>query len=248
MGPLWVSSLVEEFSEKTGLVLGMTSYYRLSPNGSSSPPPFWGTQALEFISYGIVAAALVGLRFPVHGNANNIAYRRKVYDLASGFDGHGRIVSGDDDFLIQSIHALGRWDIRYAVRPESQVQTEPPLTLRQFWEQRKRWASKCGFYKPKQAAFLAAIFLFYSTILTFLVLGPVMGSLGLFLVGLGSWGVKTGMDYLVMRKGLTLFGRKELLSHFTSASLVHIPLIIAAVVAGTLVGFTWKGQIHKRKL
>jgi multisubunit Na+/H+ antiporter MnhB subunit len=248
MGPRWISTLVEQFTGNVGLVLGMTSYYRLPlPGGTGKPPRFWGTQALEFISYGIVAAALVGLRFPVHGNANNIAYRRKVYDLASGFDGHGRIVSGDDDFLIQSIHALGRWDIRYAVHPDSQVQTEPPLSLRQFWEQRKRWASKCGFYKPKQASFLAAIFVYYVTILSCLVMGLGLRSPGLFLAGLGSWGIKTGMDWLVMRSGLALFGRKELLRHFASAAVIHIPLIIAAVAAGSVMGFTWKGQVHRRR-
>jgi cellulose synthase/poly-beta-1,6-N-acetylglucosamine synthase-like glycosyltransferase len=242
MGPGWVAALVENFDEGTGLVLGMTSYYRLPP----PEPRFWGTQALEFISYGIVAASLVGLRFPVHGNANNIAYRRKVYDLAAGFSSHGNIVSGDDDFLIQGIHALGTWNIRYAVGPESQVQTEPPLSLRQFWEQRKRWASKCGFYKPKQAAFLACIFLYYALILSFLLVG--LGHWPLLLVGLGSFGIKTGMDWLVMRNGLQLFGKRELLRYFGSAAVMHIPLIIAAVIAGTLVGFTWKGQTHKRKL
>jgi cellulose synthase/poly-beta-1,6-N-acetylglucosamine synthase-like glycosyltransferase len=241
MGPGWVAALVGNFGEKTGLVLGMTSYYRLPP----PEPALWGTQSLEFISYGIVAASLVGLRFPVHGNANNIAYRRRVYDLAAGFSSHGNIVSGDDDFLIQGIHALGTWDIRYAVSAESQVQTEPPLSLRQFWEQRKRWASKCGFYKPKQAAFLACIFLYYALILSFLLVG--LGHWPLLLVGLGSFGIKTGMDWLVMRDGLQLFGKRELLRHFVPAAVVHIPLIIAAVIAGTLVGFTWKGQAHRRK-
>jgi cellulose synthase/poly-beta-1,6-N-acetylglucosamine synthase-like glycosyltransferase len=242
MGPGWVAALVGNFGEKTGLVLGMTSYYRLPP----PEPAFLGTQALEFISYGIVAASLVGLRFPVHGNANNIAYRRKVYDMAAGFSKHGDIVSGDDDFLIQGIHALGTWDIRYAVGPESQVQTEPPLSLRQFWEQRKRWASKCGFYQPKQAAFLACIFLYYALILSFLLGG--IGYWPLFLVGLGSFGIKSAMDWAVMRRGLQLFGKQDLLRHFAAAALVHIPLIIAAVIAGTVVGFTWKGRVHRRKL
>lgn len=246
MGPEWVASLVREFEDRTGMVLGMTSYYRLPAGGEGpKPPPYWGTQALEFISYGIVAASLVGLRFPVHGNANNIAYRRKVYDLASGFDGHGHIVSGDDDFLIQAIHALGTWDIRYAVSPASQVQTEPPLSLRQFWEQRKRWASKCSFYQPKQAAFLAGIFLYYALILCFLMVGIAYWPL--FLIGLGSFGIKTALDYSVMYRGLGLFGKRELLRHFPAAAAIHIPLIIAAVIAGSVGSFTWKGQVHRRK-
>jgi hypothetical protein len=144
------------------------------------------------------------------------------------------------------VHTLGSWDIRYAVSPSSQVQTEPPLSLRQFWEQRKRWASKCSFYQPKQAAFLAGIFLYYALILCFLVVGA--GYWPLFLVGLGSFGIKTALDFGVMHRGLSLFGKRELLRHFPSAAVVHIPLIIAAVIAGSVGSFTWKGQVHRRRM
>ena len=241
MSKAWISSLVTEFSEDTGLVLGMTSYYSMGKEDWA-----WGSQALEFISYGVVAAGLVGLHFPVHGNANNIAYRRRAYAEAAGFASHSNIVSGDDDFLIQSIHKLGRWKIRYSVHPESQVQTEPPLSMGLFWEQRKRWASKCSLYEPKQTAFLAVIFGYYSLI-------PACMLLGLFdrpylYLGLVSFGVKTGTDYLVMRKGLGIFSKQELMQWFPVTCLIHIPLIIGAVLAGSFGEFTWKGQRVRRKV
>jgi cellulose synthase/poly-beta-1,6-N-acetylglucosamine synthase-like glycosyltransferase len=203
-------------------------------------------EALEFISYGIVAAALIGLGFPIHGNANNIAYRRKVYAEAAGFATHANIVSGDDDFLIQSIHKLGRWKIRYSIHPQSQVETEPPLSLRQFWEQRKRWASKCSFYEPKQALFLSAIFGYYSLIPACLVLG--LFSRSYLYIGLASFLIKTSTDYLVMRRGLGIFSKSELLRWFPITCLTHIPLILAAVLAGSFGEFTWKGQRVRRKL
>jgi cellulose synthase/poly-beta-1,6-N-acetylglucosamine synthase-like glycosyltransferase len=241
MSKSWVSSVVAEFGPKTGLVLGMTSYY---PMGK--PGIVWGTEALEFISYGIVAAGLVGLRFPVHGNANNIAYRREVYLEAAGFATHSNIISGDDDFLIQSINKLGHWEIRYSVLAESQVQTEPPLSLGQFWEQRKRWASKCSLYEPKQTAFLIAIFSYYSLIPLCILLG--FFDQQLLYLGLISWAIKTGTDYIVMREGLRLFSKQSLMRWFPTTCLMHIPLIIAAVIAGTFGGFTWKDQRVKRKL
>ncbi len=241
MSPAWVSSLVAEFSEDTGLVLGMTSYYPMGKEDLA-----WGVQALEFLSYGVVAAALVGLRFPVHGNANNIAYRRKVYDQASGFASHGSIVSGDDDFLIQSIHKLGQWRIRYSVQSESQVQTEPPLSMGQFWEQRKRWASKCSLYAPKQVAFLGGIFCYYAFIPICLLAGTVHR--GFLAAGVASWCVKTGTDWLVMRRGTRVFSKRPLMRWFIPTSLLHIPLIIAAVVRGSFGEFTWKGQKHRRKM
>lgn len=241
MSPAWISTLVSEFGEDTGLVLGMTSYYPMA-----RPVAFAGAQALDFLSHGVVAAALIGLRFPVHGNANNIAYRRKVYDQSAGIASHGGIVSGDDDFLIQSIHKLGRWRIRYSIQPESQVQTEPPLSLGQFWEQRKRWASKTSLYQSKQTAFLAGIFAYYSLI-PLCILGGFFHR-GLLAAGLASWGVKLGTDWLVMRKGTDVFSKRELMRHYPVTSVIHIPLIIAAVLAGSFGKFTWKGQTHRRRV
>ncbi len=241
MSPAWISTLVSEFGEDTGLVLGMTSYYPME-----KPVALAGAQALDFLSHGVVAAALIGLRFPVHGNANNIAYRRNVYDQSAGFASHGGIVSGDDDFLIQSIHKLGRWRIRYSIQPESQVQTEPPLSLGQFWEQRKRWASKTSLYQSKQTAFLAGIFAYYSLI-PLCILGGFFHR-GLLAAGLASWAVKLGTDWLVMRKGTDVFAKRELMRHYPITSAIHIPLIIAAVLAGSFGKFTWKGQTHRRRV
>jgi cellulose synthase/poly-beta-1,6-N-acetylglucosamine synthase-like glycosyltransferase len=241
MSPAWISTLVSEFGENTGLVLGMTTYYKLE-----TEVPGAGIQALDFLSHGVVAAALIGLRFPVHGNANNIAYRRKVYDQSAGFASHGRIVSGDDDFLIQSIHKLGQWRIRYSVQPESQVQTEPPLSIGQFWEQRKRWASKTSLYGRKQTVFLSGIFAYYGLIPLCIVGG--FFSPGLLAAGLLSWGVKFASDWLVMRKGARLFAKPELMRHYLGTSLIHIPLIIGAVLAGSFGEFTWKGQKHRKRV
>jgi cellulose synthase/poly-beta-1,6-N-acetylglucosamine synthase-like glycosyltransferase len=240
MSPAWISTLVKEFSPGTGLVSGLTTYYD-SGTGMGQ-----GVQDLEFFSYAVVAAALIGLKFPVNGNANNLAYRREVYDEVAGFASHGGIVSGDDDFLIQSIHKGGKWEIRYAVSRDSQVQTEPPVDLRQFWEQRKRWASKCSLYEPKQTAFLACIFAYYAAIPICLI-GGLFQPIWLY-AGLASWFIKTGADWVVMRRAAALFAKRPLMRWFVPTALLHIPLILAAVVAGSFGEFTWKGQKHRRKV
>jgi cellulose synthase/poly-beta-1,6-N-acetylglucosamine synthase-like glycosyltransferase len=240
MAPRWIGALVSEFAPDIGLVSGLTTYYDAGPGAWN------GVQALEFFSYAVVAAALIGLNFPVNGNANNLAYRREVFDEVSGFASHGGIVSGDDDFLIQAIHKQGRWAIRYAVTPESQVRTDPPTDLRQFWEQRKRWASKCSLYQPKQVAFLALIFAYYISI-PLCLLGGVFHRSWL-VAGLAGFAIKTVSDGLVMRRAAKLFGKESLMRSFLPAAILHIPLIIAAVAAGSFGEFTWKGQTHRRKV
>ncbi len=241
MGHHWASAMVEQFAPHTGMVMGLASFY----------PPVnhsrwvWNIQSLEFLSYSVVAASLVGLGFPVHGNASNIAYRRKAFEEASGFASHGHITSGDDDFLLQSVHKLGNWDVKYSVVKETEVFTAPPYDLRHFWEQRKRWAGKCGFYQPRQVIFLSLIFGYYSLILVALVGGLV--SRRLRLMGVIGFLVKTLADYRVMRAGTRFFGKPELMEAFVPTALLHIPLIVGAVLFGSSGQFTWKNQkIHSR--
>jgi cellulose synthase/poly-beta-1,6-N-acetylglucosamine synthase-like glycosyltransferase len=241
MGPRWLSSLAQEFYPDTGMVLGLTAYQEPQKGLSSG----FGTQALEFVSYGIVSAALVNLGFPVIANANNLAYRRRAFEEAGAFKRHGSVVSGDDDFILQEIHATGRWKIRYCATPTVLMRTLPPESWRHFWEQRKRWASKCGFYRPRQIAFLVAVFAFYAAI-PLLLLGGFWNARWA-AIGLSVFGVKTLADFAVMHAGLRIFRLRPLLRFFPFTALLHIPLLLAAVIAGNWSGFTWKGQRMTRK-
>ncbi len=236
MGPRWLSTLSRQFHDDTGMVLGFTSYDEPGDGFGMSH----GIQALEFVSHAIVSAALVSLDFPVNANANNLAYRRKAFDEASAFKKHGHIVSGDDDFVLQEIHATGRWVIHFCTGPEALMRTALPDSWNHFWEQHKRWASKCGFYRPRQVVFLAAVFVFYAAIPVLLLAGfqnPRWAWLGLAI-----FAVKTLADFAVMRTGLGIFGLSRLLRAFPLTALLHVPLLLAAVIAGSWGGFTWKGQ------
>jgi hypothetical protein len=244
MGPRWLSRLACEFTDKTGMVIGFTAYDEPARGFSAAG----GARALEFASHGVSAAALVGLGFPVIANANNLAYRRRAFDEAGAFARHGSVVSGDDDFTLQEIHATGRWEIRFCAAPETRVRTTPPETWRHFWEQRKRWAGKCLHYRPPQVAFLLLVFAFYAAIAGLLVAGLFHAGDGCpGLLGLAGLAIKTAADFAVMQRGLKIIGLSPLLRFFPLTAAMHIPLVIGAVIAGSLGSFTWKGQELKRK-
>ncbi len=242
MGRQWASALVEQFAPGTGMVLGLAAFYEPVKRQRM----VWEVQSLEFLSYSVVASSLVGLGFPVHGNASNIAYRKTAFDEVSGFDSHKNITSGDDDFLLQAIHKSGRWDIKYSVLKETEVQTAPPESLRHFWEQRKRWAGKCGFYQPRQVAFLGAIFGYYLLILSALAGG--IFSRRLLRLGLFGFAVKTLADFKVMRAGMRLYGKPEMMKAFVPTAIIHIPLIVGAVLFGLRGQFTWKNQTTRSRI
>lgn len=244
MGPQWLAALAAGFDEDAGMTLGFTAY--AEPEGGFDLSA--GARALEFVAFSITAAGLVGLGFPVIGNANNLAYRRRAFEEAGGYARHHGLVSGDDDFTLQAIHATGKWKVGYCTDPRALVRTQPPRSWAEFWEQRKRWAGKCLHYRAPQVAFLSLILAFYAAIAALLLAGLFhLGDGTLGLLGLSGLAVKTASDLAVMRKGLALFGLSPLLRFFPLAATLHIPLWIGAFVAGSFGGFTWKGQLLKTR-
>ena len=154
---LWLETIDGFFDANVGLVQGITTY--CSVNGLNKI--FFGMQALDFLSHGVVAAAAIGARFPLNSNANNMAFRKKAFDDVGGYGDVGGVVSGDDDLLVQRIWKSGAWHIRYMADAKGSVQTYPALTVSALFEQRKRWGSKTVHYNRMQTFFLAGIFCFY---------------------------------------------------------------------------------------
>ena len=64
--------------------------------------------------------------------------------------------SGDDMFLMHSIKKRGG-TILFLKSPEAFVETAPARTLADFWEQRKRWASKSRHYTDPQTIAVAIL-------------------------------------------------------------------------------------------
>ena len=186
MGPDWVASLVREFDERNGhgpghdqllspwaqdgagakppALSGAPRPWSSSPT-ASWPPPWWASASRCTAMPTISPTVARCTTWPPASTAMGIS------SAATTTSSSRPSIPSDPGTSAMPC------------RPSSQVQTEPPLSLRQFWEQRKRWASKCSFYQPKQAAFLAGIFLYYALILCFLVVGaaywpPVPGRAG----------------------------------------------------------------------
>ena len=120
------------------------------------------------------------------------------------------------------------------------MRTAPPDSWNHFWEQRKRWASKCGFYRKEPLMFLVAVFAFYAAVPLLLFAG--FWSAHWAWLGLIVFLIKSLADLAVMRVGLKIFRLNSLLRFFPFTAVLHIPLLLAAVVAGNWGGFTWKGQ------
>jgi len=102
----WLASIDRYFADGADLVQGITTY--------SYPPGmdrmFWGLQSVDFLSHGVIAAAAIGADLPINSNANNMAFRREVFDRVGGYGEDVGVVLGDDDHLLQKVWAYSRGD------------------------------------------------------------------------------------------------------------------------------------------
>jgi cellulose synthase/poly-beta-1,6-N-acetylglucosamine synthase-like glycosyltransferase len=242
VAPTWLASIDKCFSPDTGLVQGITAYRRVQ--GMSDA--FFGFQAVDFLSHGIVSAAAIGAGLPLNSNANNLAFRRRAFDDVGGYGSQSNIVSGDDDLLLQRIWRSGKWKVGYMTDKRGAVETFATPTVAGVLDQRKRWGSVTVHYNPGQVILLSGIFLFYCSILLSFLAGffnPI-----LFGACVGLLAVKVGGELLLMMPGTRIFGRTELRAHIVPSSLIQLPLVLYAVLFGVFGRFNWKGREFERRI
>jgi cellulose synthase/poly-beta-1,6-N-acetylglucosamine synthase-like glycosyltransferase len=237
----WLDTIDRSFTPETGLVQGITCYER--PPAMNSL--FFGLQAVDFLSHGIVAAAGIGAGMPINSNANNMAFRRSAFAECGGYGkSAGKVVSGDDDLLMQKIWKSGKWKIRYMADLKGAVTTAPADSVRSVFEQRKRWGSKTVHYNPMQVLFLSCIFLFYLAIPVTLFCGffkPWYFSAAILMLL-----VKFVGEMVLMIPGSRIFGKQELRRYILPGSIIQLPMVLMAVFLGVFGKFNWKGREFSR--
>ncbi len=238
-GADWLSSLVGCFDDDTGFVSGPVEFV-------SNGKLFEDLQALEFAGLIITGAGLIGAGKPAICNAANLAFLKEVFFQAGGYSGNLNLSSGDDEFLMQKIHADTKYKVKFCADKKAKAYTKPNEDFRSFYHQRKRWASKGLFYKNKKlVAALVLIFLFYFSILLFpflaVFINPVFWSL--FVIGIV---FKLITEYLVLKKGIAILYDKKILRKFLIAEVFHVPYIVFASLLGLWGNYKWKDRKIER--
>ncbi len=236
-GKRWVQSMVGYFGMGANFVVGYSPYF--FPR--SIPGLLAGMLALDNFSLAAVAAAGAGWGRPLTCTGTNLAYRRDLYERVGGFSAIGRWISGDDDLFLHLAADSGYARFAYALDPDSFVPAAGPVTWRQFWNQRIRYASKSRRYRPHMTAALAAVYLFNLLI--------VSGTLSLFwtpsqfgFAAVAGWLLKAGLEYHFLKQTARLFREQRLLKYFLPTQLVHPLYILLFGFLGLFARFEWKGD------
>ena len=232
--PTWVAGIVAEFEPGIELVAGH-SYIPTVPGKSSV---LICMQAVETLIYRVAGTAGLAMHLPLTSTGNNLAYRKSFFKSVHGFDNVLKIQSGDDDLLMQKLAADRPWAMRYCIAESTFVTTNGKETLKELWEQRKRWASKTIYYTPKIVFVLSMVFLFLVMQCVAAILAPF--SFEIFIAFAVTFVAKCVGDLVLILRGLRVFRQEHLLKWCIPVEFIHAPFTVLAVLFGLFGRFKWK--------
>jgi cellulose synthase/poly-beta-1,6-N-acetylglucosamine synthase-like glycosyltransferase len=118
-------------------------------------------QALDFMTLQGITGASVYKKMHSMCNGANLAYTKKAFEEVNGFKDIDNIASGDDMLLMHKIYKHHQDKVFFLKSKEVIVHTAPMKTVKDFFNQRIRWASKADKYDDKRIfAVLLLVYLF----------------------------------------------------------------------------------------
>ena len=235
----WLQTLMLSFDSLTGFVSGPVEF--ILNDGMFSQ-----FQKLEFAGLVLTGAGLIGSGHPTICNAANISYRKKIFNEVGGFKDNMNLSSGDDELLMQKISRDTDFKVKFCIDQKAIVKTSANKTIHDFFQQRKRWASKGLFYGDNSLIIkLILIYLFYVGLILQIILG-ISGSSILLLTTLISLALKFIFEYRILYLGKSKIFQNLSLKYFIIAEILQIPYIIYTGLMGAFGNYSWKSRKLKR--
>jgi cellulose synthase/poly-beta-1,6-N-acetylglucosamine synthase-like glycosyltransferase len=232
---LWLEKLISCFDDSTAFVSAPVVF-------KNEENLFAKLQKMEFASLILAGAGLIGIKHPAICNAANIAYRKNVFNKVRGFDDNFSLSSGDDEFLMQKIAGETKYEIKFCFSEDVLVKTLSNKKIKDFYHQRKRWASKSLYYKDFSLVLkIIMIFFFYLSFPVQLLLGLLLFKIfiGTFII---FFIIKMILEYKIMIKGIPVLYRQVDVNIFIISELLHIPYILISAITGLFGNFVWKDR------
>jgi cellulose synthase/poly-beta-1,6-N-acetylglucosamine synthase-like glycosyltransferase len=235
----WISKTLELFDNKTAFVSGIVKF----KDGMGILKKI---QQLEFAGLILVGGGLINAGYPTICSAANLAFRKSVFYEVGGYDDNFHITSGDDELLMQKIAKNKNYEVKFLFDKDAVVVTSPNSSLKDFYYQRVRWASKGLHYNNIWLIiFLIIIYLFFVSFPIQLLLGLFVNKVYI-LTLLLTFTIKIILERQILQHGKNVLFNGINTFTLLLAEFLHIPYIITAGLMGTFGKFKWKNIKHRR--
>lgn len=244
----WLQTIASFYEKHNPVFIAAPVAYFPSPAGEPARAGMDGRlgvrllkifQSLDFMTLQGITGASVYKKFHSMCNGANIAYEKKAFLEVGGFTGIDNIASGDDMLLMHKIFNRYPDRVLFLKSPDAIVQTKPAETLKEFFNQRIRWASKADKYTDKKiTAVLLLVYLFNFWILFLGILSVFYFQL--FFLFIEVLIAKTIVELFFLYPVAKFFKKEKLLWWFPLAQPFHILYTIVAGWLGKFGSYKWK--------
>lgn len=200
---------------------------------------FQQLQSLEFISLIASGIGFAGIKMPIMCNGANIAFTKKQW-LKSKNDLQENKASGDDMFLLLSAKRQ-KAKIDVLKSENALIETSAQKSFKDFFNQRKRWASKNTSYNDWQVNTVSAIVFFTCFILLTSATISLFSPLFLYPTTI-LFLSKLFADTFFLSRVIPFFKEKSLLRYIPLLSLLYPFYIVTTAISGIFGNFDWKGR------
>lgn len=236
MGAKWLSSIVNYYETYQPLMISSPVTY------FEETSLFENLQTLEFGYLVAMGASFIGNNRASTCNGANFAYRKDTFYEVGGFKGIDDLASGDDELLLQKVAERHPGRIAFLKLRDAIVYTHAKVNLKEFLNQRRRWASKSTKYKDKKVVALAVgIWMFNVSLLANAALSFYAGwFFRLFLV---QFGLKFIFELAFLLPVTAFFKRPKLTWLLILLSPIHILYFVYVGLIGNTRKYVWKGRL-----
>ncbi|ELR69581.1 N-acetylglucosaminyltransferase [Fulvivirga imtechensis AK7] len=198
-------------------------------------------QTIEFASLIGTGAASLALGIPNMCNGANFSFRKRAFFTVGGYSDNEHLASGDDEFLMHKFSRQFPGQVFFNTSKDGTVATKPQTTWKDFFQQRKRWASKWRHYSNLKASFLAVFILMFN--LAFIMaVGLVIFDAGFYLPLLISIMFKCIVEGIFLSLILKFLKKRLSVSLFIFLQFTYPFYVIICGIAANFGKYTWKGR------
>jgi len=231
----WLQTMANFYQEKNAVFIAAPVKFAYEPSALQI------FQALDFMVLQGITAASVSANFHSMCNGANLAYIREAFLEVGGFKGIDKISSGDDMLLMYKIWKKHPQSVHYLKSKKAIISTKPLFTWKDFFMQRRRWASKTFYYDDKRVLVTLAFVYLFNLLFIVLVVASFFNPFYWWMV-FGYWILKTIIEFPFVASVTGFYNEKKLLFYFPFFQPLHIFYTVSVGLLSQMGKYKWKGR------
>lgn len=201
-------------------------------------------QSLDFLMMQGITAASVHANFHTMCNGANLAYQKKAFQNVNGFEGIDKVATGDDMLLMHKIWKKYPGKTFYLKNRNAIVSSQPMHSWKEFFMQRKRWASKTLVYDDYRIIAVLAFVYLLNCLFIAIIIASFINSFYWWYV-IGFWIIKTIIELPFAFSVAKFYEEQKLIKFLFLLQPLHIFYTVFIGLSSQFGKYEWKGRKTK---